>query len=96
MDLSHLLAQTPAFGTKTPTEGETPSKEARSLEAIFEADPLEWTGNDIETIIAEFQRQRPLWEAEKADAAKTGRRAQAKKVTVDIKTLDLNDLLPGA
>lgn len=50
----------------------------KSLDELFNADPLELTDEDLDTLVAEYRANRELWAKEEA-AAKTQGRARRPK-----------------
>ena len=54
---------------------------SETLSALFQADPLSLTGDQIEIICAEFRKQRAAWENEKRRANAAGKRPSARRAS---------------
>lgn len=64
----------------------------KTLDELFDTDPLELTDTDIDSIVAAMREQRKRWDLEEADAKKTNRRPKSPELKQKIKGLSLDDL----
>lgn len=80
---------------QTPPQSPLAEANPRSLDELFNADPLSLTDEDVGKIVADFRNKRHLWEKEEQEAKTQGRRR--KKVYKDAPAkLSLADLDLGS
>lgn len=61
------------------TQSPLAEADPQSLDELFNADPLELTEANLDTLAAEFRSKRKLWEKEEAAAQAQGRRRRPRE-----------------
>lgn len=66
----------------------------RSINDLFNEDPLNLTDEDVDRLVAEFRKNRELWAKEEASAQAEGRKRRPKtyKPKVPVGQLSLDDI----